>query len=84
MQSLVLTFKPYAAKALSIIVQGYTVPLLTFSFSLPLYFAGYRDWYDLGAGGVPHNAVGWIVQSVLRVLASRDLWSVESGNPDSK
>ncbi len=43
---------------------------------LPLLRSAYLDyqaWYALGAGGLPHNPVGWLVQSVLRLRASSNV-----------
>ena len=36
----------------------------------------YRQWYDLGEGGVPHNFRGWLFQTYVRSMASRDVRSV--------
>ena len=33
-------------------------------------YLAYQAWYALGAGGLPHNPIGWLVQSVLRLRAS--------------
>ena len=33
----------------------------------------YQGWYALGTGGLPHNVCGWLVQSLLRLCASRSL-----------
>lgn len=66
----------YTAKAINL-VQLYKVPLLT-AISLPflrIFYLDYCDWYNLGAGGVPHNPFGWLVQSIFRIPASRDLRS---------
>ena len=41
---------------------------------LPLFryaYLDYQGWYALGGGGLPHNALGWLVQSLLRLPASR-------------
>ena len=40
---------------------------------VPFAYLDYRGWYDLGTGGLPHNAVGWLVQSLLRLCASRNV-----------
>ena len=40
---------------------------------LPLFryaYLDYQGWYALGAGGLPHNVFGWLVQSLLRLPAS--------------
>ena len=45
---------------------------------LPLagyFYNDYRRWYDLGEGGVPHNFRGWLFQTYLRSMASRDVRS---------
>lgn len=66
----------YITKAISLL-QEYKLPLLSL-LSLPLLRALYLDycgWYDLGPGGIPHNILGWVVQSVLSIPASRDLRS---------
>ena len=53
--------------------------------SLPLIrraYLDYQGWYNLGAGGLPHNIFGWIIQCTLRLFASRDTKSTacyESG-----
>ena len=68
----------YTAKAIGL-AQRYRLPLLTV-LCVPLLRALYLDysgWYDLGAGGIPHNILGWVVQSIFRVRASRDLRSSE-------
>jgi len=39
--------------------------------SLPAFIWGYFDyraWYNLGAGGVPHNVVGWAMVTAVRPL----------------
>ena len=43
--------------------------------ALPLIqqaYGDYCDWYDLGAGGLPHNPYGWAYQCILRVISSSD------------
>ena len=43
---------------------------------LPLFryaYLDYQGWYALGAGGLPHNVFGWLVQSLLRLPASRSV-----------
>ena len=49
--------------------------LLTLLLSplIPLAYFDYQGWYNLGAGGLPHNALGWLMQSLLRLRASRNL-----------
>ncbi|KAI1375366.1 hypothetical protein F4677DRAFT_135812 [Hypoxylon crocopeplum] len=34
--------------------------------------ACYQEWLALGRGGVPHNVLGWLVQSSMHVLARSD------------
>ena len=36
-------------------------------------YLDYQGWYALGAGGLPHNVFGWLVQSLLRLPASRSV-----------
>ena len=43
--------------------------LLLFRYA---YF-DYQAWYALGGGGIPHNVFGWLVQSLLRLRASRNV-----------
>jgi len=43
--------------------------------ALPLLNEAYQDycaWYDLGAGGIPHNLYGWAFQCFLRIFSSSD------------
>jgi len=50
--------------------------LVLVSILLPVAFfsyTDYRNWYNLGPGGLPHNAVGWAVQSFLRLVCSSDV-----------
>ena len=35
-------------------------------------YGNYCDWYDLGAGGLPHNPIGWAYQCILRAVSSSD------------
>lgn len=41
----------------------------------------YRDWIELGEGGIPHGVPGWLAVSALRVVASKDVFRT-SGYPD--
>ena len=43
------------------------IPLLRYAY------LDYQGWYALGAGGLPHNVFGWLVQSLLRLRASRSV-----------
>ena len=68
----------YTAKAVTFF-QQYKLPLLTVIF-VPLFrviYLDYRDWYDLGPSGFPRDVRGWVMQSVLRAIASRDLRSTQ-------
>ena len=49
--------------------------LLTLLLSplIPFAYLDYQGWYNLGAGGLPHNALGWLMQSLLRLCADRNL-----------
>jgi hypothetical protein len=38
-----------------------------------LAHADYRHWHNLGPGGLPHNVVGWTLQSLLRLMCSSDV-----------
>ena len=40
---------------------------------IPFAYLDYQGWYDLGTGGLPHNALGWLLQSLLRICASRNV-----------
>lgn len=54
------------------------VPALLFICAVAITGVAYRDysaWYALGAGGIPHNIIGWSLQSIARLLCSRDLRS---------
>ena len=48
---------------------------LTILFLLSFRYAylDYQAWYALGGGGLPHNAYGWLLQSLLRLRASRNV-----------
>lgn len=55
-------------------VQQYRAPLLV-TLSLPLLYLAYSDysgWHRMGAGGIPHNFFGWVVQCFLRLRGTRD------------
>lgn len=39
---------------------------------LRIAYVDYRSWYGLDGGGLPHNVFGWVVQSLLRLYASKD------------
>ena len=70
--------RAYTDKAVTFF-QQYKLPLLTV-ISIPFFravYLDYRSWYDLGPGGFPHDVRGWAMQSILRVLASRDLRSTK-------
>ena len=63
----------YISEYRPLLVQ-YRFPLLAV-LGLPLFWEAYQDycnWYDLGAGGIPHNALGWGLQCMLRLVASTD------------
>jgi hypothetical protein len=52
----------------------YRLPILGI-LALPLLNEAYQDycaWYDLGAGGIPHNLYGWAFQCFLRIFSSSD------------
>ncbi|MCJ1249768.1 hypothetical protein MMC30_006994 [Trapelia coarctata] len=56
------------------LLRQYRFPLLAV-LALPLLREAYQDycgWYNLGAGGVPHNVLGWGLQCMLRLVASTD------------
>lgn len=60
-------------KALSLI-QQYKAPLLI-TLSLPLLYMAYSDysnWHQMGAGGIPHNVSGWVLQNLLRLRGTQD------------
>ena len=67
-------FGLYAQSLLSFL-QQYKFSVLTILL-LPLFryaYLDYQGWYALGAGGLPHNAFGWLLQTLLRLRASRNL-----------
>ena len=61
------------SKAESFILQ-YRVPLATIlSLSiLGTAYVDYSGWYNLGKGGLPYNVLGWGIQNLLRLRASKD------------
>ena len=68
------SFSTYAQSAVSFIQQNKLSSLIL--LCLPLFYYAYLDyqgWYALGAGGIPHNIFGWLVQSLLRLRASRNV-----------
>ena len=63
----------YISEYRPLLVQ-YRFPILAV-LALPLLrevYLDYRAWYNLGAGGVPHNVLGWGLQCMLRVVSSTD------------
>ena len=66
----------YESSLLEIIKANRTsLSILASLLSLPLVrlaYLDYRGWYDLGAGGVPHNIFGWALQSAMRIFATPD------------
>ena len=40
--------------------------------TLSLSASNYREWLQLGPGGVPRNPLGWTFQMLLRLIAVRD------------
>ena len=76
MESTLSSLMLYTTKVISLI-QEYKfslLPLVTLPLIRMLYL-DYCGWYGLGAGGIPHNFFGWMVQGVLSIPASRDLRS---------
>jgi len=76
MASLSEIVSSYASKATAL-VRNNQVPVATglALVLIPLLrtiYLDYRGWYNLGAGGIPHNAFGWTVQSFLRLIGSGD------------
>lgn len=68
------SFSTYAQSSVSFL-QQYKFSILTVLL-LPLSryaYLDYRGWYALGGGGLPHNPFGWLVQSLMRLRASRDV-----------
>lgn len=46
----------------------------------PMIYLAYRDytaWYQLGPGGLPHNAKGWLLQTILRPICASDVRSTK-------
>ena len=65
----------YAQSSVSFVQQNKR-SLATTLLLLPLFryaYLDYQGWYALGAGGMPHNVFGWLVQSLLRLRASRNV-----------
>lgn len=63
-------FSTYAQSSKSFLATVLMLPLLAlFRYA----YLDYQGWYALGAGGLPHNAFGWLVQSLLRLRASRSV-----------
>ena len=65
---------PYIRFTLSYLTNHKT-PLLTLLFLplLPLAYHDYQGWLALGPGGIPHNALGWLIQSLMRIPAQRNV-----------
>ena len=67
-------FPAYVQSSISFIQQNKLSSLII--LLLPLFYYAYSDyqgWYALGPGGLPHNVFGWLVQSLLRLRASRNV-----------
>lgn len=75
------TLPDYIQSSLSILQQNKLSVLAIFLFPLFRYaYLDYQGWYALGAGSDPNNASGWLhntfswlVQSLLRLRASRNV-----------
>lgn len=54
---------------------SHKTPLLTLLLLplFPLAYHDYRGWLALGPGGLPHNPLGWLIQSLLRIPSSRNV-----------
>lgn len=65
---------PYIQTTLSYLTSHKT-PLLTLLLLplLPLAYLDYQGWLALGPGGLPHNPLGWLIQSLMRIPASRNV-----------
>ena len=73
----------YVQASLSYISQHKSSLLTILIFPLiPFAYLDYRGWYDLGAGGLSHNALGWLMQSLLRLCASRNVRDASSYDAD--
>ena len=63
----------------------YSKPAITAALLLPVIYGtvsvclhDYRGWLNLGAGGLPYNFFGWLLQWVLKLaLAKRDTVGLE-------
>ena len=63
----------------------YSKPAITVALLLPVIYGivsvclhDYRGWLNLGAGGLPYNFFGWLLQWVLKLaLAKRDTSGLE-------
>ena len=64
----------YVQGSLSYVSQHKSSLLTLLLFPLiTLAYLDYQGWYGLGAGGLPHNLLGWLMQSLLRLCASRNV-----------
>jgi hypothetical protein len=57
-------------------LRHFSPPVVAVLLSIPVAIfacADYRIWHDLGPGGLPHNVVGRMAQSLLRLLCSSDI-----------
>ena len=76
MDSIQDTAVAFTSKVL-ISLKQHRISLLV-AISIPfirIAYLDYRGWYALDPGGVPHNPLGWIVQCMYRLRASRDVRS---------
>ena len=68
------SFPAYAQSSISFIQQNKLGSLIVLLLPLSYYaYFDYQGWYALGPGGLPHNVLGWLVQSLLRLRASRNV-----------
>lgn len=68
------SFLTYAQSFVSFLQQNKLSILTILLLPLSRYaYLDYRGWYALGGGGLPHNPFGWLVQSLMRLRASRDV-----------
>lgn len=47
------------------------------ALALRALYADYTAWLALGAGGLPHNALGYLIQVCMRIAAPRDTRSLD-------
>lgn len=68
------SYSTYARNSFAYLQHNKLSVLTILLFPLFRYaYLDYQGWYALGGGGIPHNVFGWLVQSLLRLRASRNV-----------